>query len=121
MIYLQIIKTEAAVNYAVSMSCVMGNRLCLNVRGMVWHDDEIVITHSFQFGRSKGHATQPSSSRNRWPVMVTASTEAPCPTLNEFEMDELRNMRVDPEDLRTLPLAFKDHFATANKAFKRPL
>lgn len=31
---------EAAIGYAVAFSCVMGNRLCLNVRGMVHHEGE---------------------------------------------------------------------------------
>ena len=70
---------------------------------MVWHDDEIIITHSFHIGRSKGHATQHSGSRARWPVVVdvVASTDAEAPPsapLSEYEMDELRNMRVETDD-----------------------
>ena len=38
---------EAAIGYAVAFSCVMGNRLCLNVRGMVHHGHE-------DFGESAG-------------------------------------------------------------------
>ncbi|GJE92391.1 hypothetical protein PsYK624_085450 [Phanerochaete sordida] len=133
-----VIKTEAAVNYSVSMSCVMGSRLCLNVRGLVWHDDEIVITPqpvtlSLRTARSRGAVRSPSrgpaarshaSSRHRsqsrsragtrsarshasdhakWPVVVFAE---PGGDLSEYEMDELRSMRVAREE-RAGPLALK--------------
>lgn len=125
------VRIEAAVNYAVSMSCVIGNRLCLNVRGMIWKDEDVIVTHSFGLGRRHGHATHPSTSRvhqqhgqapQRWPVVVFAnSTDAPeVPAtrskLSDYEMDELRTMRVGHGDGRGYPLIPKDQFTSPRRA-----
>lgn len=86
------IRTEAAINYAVSMSCIMGCRLCLNVRGMVWHDDDISLSHPAGAGRS-----QAQRASARWPVIVFADEDAAARSgLSEYEMDELRSMKQRP-------------------------
>lgn len=126
------VKIEAAVNYAVSMSCVMSSRLCLNVRGMIWHDEDIVITapatlpfplqsmRSCQ-SRSRGagsrsgggggrsQASDHSSvrpARQKGPILVFAHPGAEA-GLSEYEMDELRSMRVMDHENRAHPLALK--------------
>ena len=104
------------------MSCVIGNRLCLNVRGMIWRDDDIVVTHSYGLGRrhaSTGRATTTQQQQQRWPVVVFASAagapEAPATRskLSEYEMDELRAMRVEHGDGgHRYPIVQKDIFTT---------
>lgn len=122
-----VIKTEAAVNYAVSMSCVMGSRLCLNVRGVVWHDDEIVVArpptlalplHSARsrsrsasrarrsaVGTRSQTSTRSRSNTLKRPAVVFAQCSADSGGLSEYEMDELRTMRADQKARAlTLPL-----------------
>ena len=81
----QVTYTESAISYSVSLSCVLGSRLCLNVRGMIWSDDDIDVTGT--------HSRTPVAFRGQgrsWPVHV-ASERAQ--GLSQFEMDELRSMR----------------------------
>ena len=80
--------TESAISYSVSLSCVMGSRLCLNVRGMIWQDDDIIITGASSTGIAMQSRTNPD--RDRWPVVVVGDNEQ---ELTEFEMHELRSMR----------------------------
>lgn len=126
----QITKMEAAVSYAVSMSCVMGSRLCLNVRGMIWRDEDIVVTPAaalpplFPSTRStrsrtgsRSHRSQASGGRSqtsqlsspqspqKWPVVVCAQPGAE--SLTEYEMGELRSMRAEHRGSRMHPLAAK--------------
>ncbi|KAF7792648.1 hypothetical protein EIP86_003745 [Pleurotus ostreatoroseus] len=82
--------TESAISYAVSLSCVMGSRLCLNVRGMIWQDDDIIITGASSTGIAMQSRTNPDRDRDRWPVVVVGNNEQ---ELTEFEMHELRSMR----------------------------
>ena len=89
----QVTYTESAISYSVSMSCVLGSRLCLNVRGMVWQDDDIMTGHNttsiqptVPIGFRSEHPPHP------WHVVVTGHSK---PDLTEYEMDELRTMRLD--------------------------
>ncbi|CAL1711015.1 unnamed protein product [Somion occarium] len=89
---------EAAIGYSVAMSCVMGNRLCLNVRGMV-HSDEDLPQYSGNNRASRGghpvsRPTRHGSHRSNGAIQaVIDSSNASSVRLSEFEMHELRDMR----------------------------
>ena len=91
----QVTYTESAISYSVSMSCVLGSRLCLNVRGMVWEDEDIMTGHNtsllvpsvpVRVEHQSHHTMRP------WHVVVTGHSK---PDLTEYEMDELRTMRLE--------------------------
>lgn len=68
---------------------MLGSRLCLNVRGMIWQDDDIIITGvSSATGAALQSRTHPE--RDHWPAVVVDENQ---PELSEFEMRELRSMR----------------------------
>lgn len=100
--------TESAISYSVSLSCVLGNRLCLNVRGMVWQDDDIMVGGQWSLEQSKPRAMRENRSyrigggtRPQYSVMVVSRGRDEYDhehQLSEFEMDELRSMR--PDDLK---------------------
>ncbi|EPQ50394.1 hypothetical protein GLOTRDRAFT_101775 [Gloeophyllum trabeum ATCC 11539] len=82
---------ESGIGFAVTMSCVMGSRLCLNIRD-VHHELEASTASQQQ------HLTQPSfvsggrsayGTASRGTNIVVSSTYA----LTEFELVELRNLR----------------------------
>ncbi|KAL4252191.1 hypothetical protein ABKN59_005509 [Abortiporus biennis] len=80
---------ESAVGYLVAMSCVMSNRMCLNVRGMVREDDdEDSSSPPIQFSRNN------SARRRGRAGLITIGTGDSAVVLTEFEMDELRGLRV---------------------------
>ncbi|KAI0071670.1 hypothetical protein K474DRAFT_1712275 [Panus rudis PR-1116 ss-1] len=101
---------ESAIGYSVAMSCVMGNRLCLNVRGMLYDDEDILPRNS---GALPTHPTRPSQARvetlqlrsNHAPVRHPSHrsmiirvghdehTGSGSDRLSEFEMVELRGMK----------------------------
>jgi len=101
---------ESAIGYSIAMSCVMSNRLCLNVRGMVHHDhdedvDEYLGSHHQQ--PSPTSPTSPitfGSNRSQWPtgrehfVKVGYRHEdrdsSDAIGLTAYEMDELRGMKM---------------------------
>ncbi|EPQ50400.1 hypothetical protein GLOTRDRAFT_133953 [Gloeophyllum trabeum ATCC 11539] len=85
---------ESGIGFAVTMSCVMGSRLCLNIRDV--HHELEVSTASQQ--QQQQHLTQPSfvsggrsayGTASRGTNIVVSSTYA----LTEFELVELRNLR----------------------------
>ncbi|KAH8103348.1 hypothetical protein BXZ70DRAFT_1005772 [Cristinia sonorae] len=97
---------ESAIGYSAAMSCVMGNRLCLNVRGMLHNAaDEVrnrtpgskqdvpapVVTQ----GLARSPSSRPTRSGRCTPtpsvVVLTAGSDGT--VLTEIEMDELRDMR----------------------------
>lgn len=87
---------ESGIGFAVTMSCVMGSRLCLNIRDV--HHELEVSTASQQQQQQQQHLTQPSfvsggrsayGTASRGTNIVVSSTYA----LTEFELVELRNLR----------------------------
>jgi len=81
---------ESAIGYSVAMSCVMGNRLVLNVRSMLQNPDEIV--NGFTCAAIPPQSLEGGVSR---PVhFVTAlGTGSTGTMLTDVEMHELRHMR----------------------------
>ncbi|EPQ50397.1 hypothetical protein GLOTRDRAFT_133950 [Gloeophyllum trabeum ATCC 11539] len=86
---------ESGIGFAVTMSCVMGSRLCLNIRD-VHH--ELEVSTASQQQQQQQHLTQPSfvsggrsayGTASRGTNIVVSSTYA----LTEFELVELRNLR----------------------------
>ncbi|PSR72785.1 hypothetical protein PHLCEN_2v11348 [Hermanssonia centrifuga] len=72
------------------MSCVMGNRLCLNVRGMIWQDGRGSSYHESGLG-----PITPQSFRDRsrpWPIVIEGHRHERSAQLTEYEMHELRVM-----------------------------
>lgn len=83
------------------MSCVMGNRLCLNVRGMVHTDEDLPNLSREAINYYSSHHRGPSMRGTRQGsqgVVVRAvqvdSDSSAIGKLSEFEMDELRGMKV---------------------------
>lgn len=78
-----------------AMSCVMGNRLCLNVRSMLHADELSAPTKPPAVQRSHisvshyGGHSQPQIAS----VVVFAGSGSAGTVLTEVEMDELRDMR----------------------------
>ncbi|EPQ50395.1 hypothetical protein GLOTRDRAFT_133948 [Gloeophyllum trabeum ATCC 11539] len=90
---------ESGIGFAVTMSCVMGSRLCLNIRD-VHHELEVSTAsqQQQQQQQQQQHLTQPSfvsggrsayGTASRGTNIVVSSTYA----LTEFELVELRNLR----------------------------
>ncbi|KAI0087249.1 hypothetical protein BDY19DRAFT_995312 [Irpex rosettiformis] len=105
-----LIITESAISYAVSLSCVMGSRLCLNVRGIVseasYHHRADSCTgvltdrHDLSIPHpSTSSVTSPRtpySGSQKWPVTVVSQytlDEGEREELTEYEMMELREMK----------------------------
>ena len=83
------------------MSCVMGNRLCLNVRGMVHNDEDLPNLSREAINHFNSHARGPSMRGTRQGsqgivvrAMVDSEQGSPTSKLSEYEMDELRGMKV---------------------------
>ncbi|KAK7691489.1 hypothetical protein QCA50_004888 [Cerrena zonata] len=92
---------ESSVGYSVAMSCVMGSRLCLNVRGMV-HNDEDLPNLSGEAANpysSHGRGHRPSMRGTRQGsqgVIIRTlgdSESSVVGQLSGIEMDQLRGMK----------------------------
>ena len=89
---------ESAIGYSVAFSCVMANRLCLNVRGMIRDDSEDTGTTVITSGRrptllrSTGTRSKNGGRLDPSVVIVTRTSMGSIP-LTAVEMDELRTMR----------------------------
>ncbi|TCD67436.1 hypothetical protein EIP91_012408 [Steccherinum ochraceum] len=82
---------ESAIGYSVAMSCVMGNRLCLNVRGMLQSNQDLLHGGpkiSLEFARHPEGIVRPGS---RGSILIIAGSAGT--VLTDIEMDELRHMR----------------------------
>ncbi|OCH89453.1 hypothetical protein OBBRIDRAFT_835775 [Obba rivulosa] len=85
------LEVEIPIGFAVALSCVMSNRLCLNVRGMVREDAASVHTappRPLDFSL----ASLPQRSGTQGSAVVTVGSGS---RLTEFEMLELRSMRAE--------------------------
>jgi len=108
-----VVDLEAAISYAVSLSCVMGSRLCLNVRGMVSTAHNYSLSsEGSHHGKVPSHMHHPcsspistfplrpipASSAQKWPVIVFSRSdcggeEEEPNGLTEHELAELRGMK----------------------------
>ncbi|EMD36599.1 hypothetical protein CERSUDRAFT_84781 [Gelatoporia subvermispora B] len=87
------LEVEIPIGFAVALSCVMSNRLCLNVRGMV-REEVTSISTSRPRRQDVSVVTIPrpaGTQRSTHTVTVGSGSQ-----LTEFEMLELRSMRADP-------------------------
>jgi hypothetical protein len=97
---------EAGITYSVAFSCVMGSRLCLNVRGMVSASsnnsllaDELGGQPNVRLATSSS-VTSPRTpmGSQRWPVAIFSRSAVDCVDaergeLTEYEMRKLRDMK----------------------------
>ncbi|KAI0339295.1 hypothetical protein BDW22DRAFT_1431892 [Trametopsis cervina] len=103
-----LVTIEAAISYSVSLSCIMGSRLCLNVRGMIPdlhsnHSNPLAFVHQRPDVATTSKVLSPISLRTpmsgaqRWPVVVVSRSEPhgddTQQELTEYEMMELREMK----------------------------
>jgi hypothetical protein len=91
---LQIGLIEIPAAFTVAMSCVMGNRLILNVRRMKREMEESIHDRE----KSIFHLSLTSNSRDRTPSMVVFAKEPTTPlspdSQSEFEFVEMRDMEM---------------------------
>ncbi|KAI0700348.1 hypothetical protein BC835DRAFT_1412153 [Cytidiella melzeri] len=104
-----VIATESAISYAVALSCVMGSRLCLNVRGMISASSYLPpSTVGLDIASSRPHPphssyaiaaspSSPSSGSQRWPAMAFSRSiveeDESRGELTQYELTELRDMK----------------------------
>jgi len=104
------VKLESAIGFAVAFSCVLGSRLCLNVRSMVRDEDflptpsksnrPIGITSSTRHLRTNNHESlispqfpDASPSYRSHVVIIGPGRVVEAPGLSHHEMHELRSMK----------------------------
>ncbi|KAL6300315.1 hypothetical protein BKA93DRAFT_829143 [Sparassis latifolia] len=98
-------EVEVPIGFAVALSCVLGNRLCLNVRGMIRHDYDDSLTtmtapsaHRLDFAHSP---PRPHARPSPHPHIHAHHREANIDfwdrtELSHIEMTDLREMRAEP-------------------------
>ncbi|KAF8993604.1 hypothetical protein BDQ17DRAFT_128569 [Cyathus striatus] len=93
---------EVPIGFSVAMSCVLGNRIVLNVREVNEDIERSRGTHLSKpsMGRSNGRLSVHVSSRRDVLVDIVdvenAQGYSVTGSLSEYEMDTLRGMRADP-------------------------
>jgi len=85
------LEVEIPIGFAVALSCVMSNRLCLNVRGMVREDATSITTSPPRLPDTSAAVHSQTASAQRSGVITVGSGSR----LTEFEMLELRSMRAN--------------------------
>ncbi|KAH9950707.1 hypothetical protein B0H21DRAFT_818878 [Amylocystis lapponica] len=83
-------EVEIPIGFAVALSCVMGNRLCLNVRGMIRRENrDSVQSASMPPQPPRIHLAYDSARRSASELLSDDSTSM----LTQIELTELRQMR----------------------------
>ncbi|KAI0695915.1 hypothetical protein BC835DRAFT_1481060 [Cytidiella melzeri] len=104
-----VIAIESAISYAVALSCVMGSKFCLNVRGMISASSYLPpSTVGLDIASSRPHPphssyaisaspSSPSSDSRRWPAMAFSRSivgeDESRGELTQYELTEVRDTK----------------------------